>query len=410
MSKNKILIINHIFWPDNINTARHITELAEELSNRDWDVSVLVGNRDYRSNKKIGSKFQIRGNVKIFRVYIPKFSNKQNIGRLLTSFWLIFSFALKLPFLGKFNAIVLGSNPPFSFFLAPYIRLINRDTKILFWSFDLYPDAIYASKNGNVSFFGKLLNKATVFCYKRLDVLVDIGECMKHRLKSYVNNIYTVTLTPWSFVEQNVQDEIHKPTRQMLFGDAKLTLMYTGTIGHAHEFDNFLALARKLQKENASIAFCFAGFGKKIDELKSLCNSDDLNISFAEFVNSDKELNERLSSADLMMVSLRENWTGISVPSKFFTSIATGKPVLYSGAKDSAIESWISKYNLGFHLTNNNIDLISRKLIEISNNSYLINDIKNNCLQSYNSNFSKKHICDNWSTLIWNTINVDKSF
>jgi len=107
---------------------------------------------------------------------------------------------------------------------------------------------------------------------------------------------------------------------------------------------------------------------------------------------------------------LRENWTGISVPSKFFTSIATGKPVLYSGAKDSAIESWISKYNLGFHLTNDNIDLISRKLIEISNNSYLINDIKNNCLQSCNSTFSKKHICDNWSTLIWNTINVDKSF
>ncbi|NQV78637.1 MAG: glycosyltransferase family 4 protein [Lutibacter sp.] len=410
MSKNRILIVNHIFWPDNINTARHITELADELSYRSWNVSVLVGNRDYRSNEIIGSNFEKRAEVKISRVFIPKFSNKKNAGRLLTSLWLIFSFAFKLPFLGKFDAIVLGSNPPFSFFLAPYLKLINRNTKLFLWSFDLYPDAIYASKNANSIFFGKLLNKITVFCYKNLDVLVDIGPCMKYRLKKYVaNNITTETLTPWSFVEQTVKDEIHIPTRNMLFGEANLTLMYTGTIGHAHEFDNFLALARILQKKNASIAFCFAGFGKKINELKSLCNSNDINISFAEFVNSDKELNERLSSADIMMVSLKDNWSGISVPSKFFTSIGTGKPVLYSGAKDSAIESWIREYNLGFHLTKDNIDLVSIKLIDISNNSHLINDMKSNCLESYKNTFSKKYICDKWSTLIWNTIHIDKS-
>ena len=101
MKKNKILIVNHIFWPDNINTARHISELAEELSIRFWDVSVLVGNRDYRTNKIIGGKLEIWKNVKIFRVSIPKFNNKSNIGRLLTSFWLMFNFALKIPFIGK---------------------------------------------------------------------------------------------------------------------------------------------------------------------------------------------------------------------------------------------------------------------------------------------------------------------
>ena len=110
-----------------------------------------------------------------------------------------------------------------------------------------------------------------------------------------------------------------------------------------------------------------------------------------------------------MLVSLKDNWSGISVPSKFFSSFTTGKSLLYSGANDSAIESWISAYDLGFHLTKDNINLISKKLIDISNNSHLINDIKNNCLKSYNNTFSKKYICKKWSTLIWNTIHVDKS-
>jgi colanic acid biosynthesis glycosyl transferase WcaI len=326
---------------------------------------------------------------------------------LLTSFWLIFSFALKLPFIGKFDAIILGSNPPFSFFLIPFLKIIKRNSKILFWSFDLYPDGIYVSQIKTSKLLAKFLNYFTSKCYERLDVLVDIGDCMKNRLKSYVLNVATQTLTPWSFVEQNVSDAIHKSTREKLFGSSNLTLMYTGTIGHAHEFDNFLALARNLRLKKASVAFCFACFGKKNEELKSLCNSSDTNITFADFVNSDKELTERLSSADIMMVSLKTYWTGISVPSKFFTSIATGKPVLFSGSKDSSISSWVNNYNLGFNITNENIDLISEALIAISNDSQLIQKIKENCIDTYNKKFSKMIICDRWSTLLYETIQAE---
>ena len=48
---NKILIFNHIFWPDQINTARQISELSEELVARGWDVTAIVGNRNYVNHK-----------------------------------------------------------------------------------------------------------------------------------------------------------------------------------------------------------------------------------------------------------------------------------------------------------------------------------------------------------------------
>ena len=50
--KNKVLILNHVFWPDLINTARHISELSEELVVRGWDVTALITNRSYVDSSK----------------------------------------------------------------------------------------------------------------------------------------------------------------------------------------------------------------------------------------------------------------------------------------------------------------------------------------------------------------------
>ena len=91
--KNKLLILNHIFWPDKINTSRHISELAEELCNRGLDVSVIVGNRDYRTNEKFRSEESWNG-VRIYRVNVPVLFGNSWIQRMFTSGWLLISFSI----------------------------------------------------------------------------------------------------------------------------------------------------------------------------------------------------------------------------------------------------------------------------------------------------------------------------
>ena len=83
---------------------------------------------------------------------------------------------------------------------------------------------------------------------------------MKKVYEGYNKNIKKVTLLPWSFVEPKTIKNADTKTRDLLFKDSKLTLLYTGTIGNAHEFDLFLRLARYLRLKNASVGFCFAGF------------------------------------------------------------------------------------------------------------------------------------------------------
>jgi glycosyltransferase involved in cell wall biosynthesis len=403
--KNRILILNHIFWPDNINTARHISELAEELVDRGWDVTAIVGNRYYGNhNRKISPKKGVWNGVKYSRTYIPPFNQKKNIQRLLTSFWLIVSWMIKLPFIGKYDAIIIGTNPPFVYILVPFIKLFKKKTKVLMWGFDLYPEAIIVSKGKIFTYTGKLLQSIAKYCYCKLDVIVDIGPCMREIYLGYNHSAKEVTLPPWSFVEPKFILTPHLHTREKLFKNANLTLLYTGTIGNAHEFDNFLLLARELNKRKASVAFCFAGFGNRFEDLKSQINENDTNISIGGFVETDLELEERLSSADLMLISLKENWTGISVPSKFFSAIAIGKAVLFSGSEQSGLSIWTREYGLGFQINKNTIIDVANLLCDIANNPELISKMKENSFNAYKENFSKRVICDKWSLLLNQTI------
>lgn len=403
---NRILIFNHIFWPDKINTARHISELSEELVARGWDVTAIVGNRYYVNHKNtITPKQGVWNGVKYRRIYIPPFNQKKNIQRLLTSFWLILSWIVKLPFIGRYDAIIIGTNPPFVYLLVPFIKLFKRKTKILMWGFDLYPEAIIVSKGKSFSFSGKVLKSIAKFCYRKLDVIVDIGPCMRDIYRQYNHSAKEETLPPWSFVEPIEMLQPHIETRKKLFKNANLTLLYTGTIGNAHEFDNFLQLARELNKRNASVGFCFAGFGNRFEDLKSQVDENDTNISFGGFVETDQELEERLSSADLMLISLKDEWTGISVPSKYFSALAIGKAVLFSGSENSALSIWTKKYNLGFQLQKSNIAEIANVLCDIANNPEKISKMKENSFKTYQDYFSKKEICDKWSLLLKKTIN-----
>ena len=38
------------------------------------------------------------------------------------------------------------------------------------------------------------------------------------------------------------------------------------------------------------------------------------------------------------------------MPSKFFASLAVGRPVLYAGPAESEIARWIAEHDLGLHL------------------------------------------------------------
>src|ERR1700738_583559 len=93
----------------------------------------------------------------------------------------------------------------------------------------------------------------------------------------------------------------------------------------------------------------------------------DNNVTLCPFA-SQEHLEARLSAADILVVTLRDEWTGAVVPSKFFGALAAGRPVLFEGSDDCAIAQWIKEFGVGWVLTPASEEAIAKQLIEFCSN------------------------------------------
>ncbi len=404
-SNPSAIIMYHFFYPDDVVSARHFSDFAEELANRDWKVTVLTSNRYCRSpERKITVKEETWKGIRVIRLSRPGWDQANNISRILNSLWIMLAWALKLSDLPKADVVIIGSDPQFSQLLFPFVKLLARKSILVFWCYDLFPEAILA--NGETGLVRWAANKSKYFikkAYRPVDLLVDIGQCMRRRLDVYHPQAQCATLTPWALVEPNTIHEPDPTTRYELFGDTHVALLYSGNIGKAHDFEIFLQLARNVCNIDRKITFCFACRGNRFEELRKAIMPQDYNIRLASFAE-EAELEKRLNAADIHLLSLRSEWEGIVVPSKFFGSLAVGKPVIYSGPEGSSIGHWVKEFDVGLVLTRDNIHQIAKKLVEIARNPMVMEKWRENAIHSYHEYFSKKVVMDKWDDALRNLL------
>lgn len=395
------IVLYHFFYPDDVVSARHFSDFAEELVNRGWKVTALTSNRycRYPRRKIILDKENWKG-VEIIRISRPGWNQANIFLRVLNSLWMMIGWILKLLRMPKTDVVIIGSDPQLSQFIFPMLKLFKKQRFLVYWCYDLYPEAIIANgAKGITKYIAERLTSIIGKFYNSVDIVADLGSCMRKRLDNYNSKALHITLTPWALVEPNNLQKPDPEIRYELFGDAQLALLYSGNMGKAHDFSLFLELARKIYKENPRIIFCFACRGNRYEELRNAVKPDDYNVRFASFAD-ESELEKRLNSADIHLLSLRPEWEGIVVPSKFFGSLAVGKPLIYSGPEESAIAKWIREFNIGLVLTEDTLEKVKKELLEIVNQPQKLYIWRKNTSDAYNLYFSKKVVMNQWDKIL----------
>ena len=342
----RILLIYHFFHPDTVVSARLFSELATELVNAGHTVTVFTGNRRIRSTEKF-DPYEHWNGVDIMRFSRPNFSQSGNFRRLFNSLILqlkwLWGFRKRRR---EFDAVIVGTDPQFDYLMFPFLRMMNRKLKIVHWTFDIFPEAILVDSPLWMRALAKLTKPFIPWAYSKVDVMADIGGRMRERLLLYHHRAKCVTLTPWALAEPDRVPEPDREIRRELFGDAKIGLLYSGTVGYAHDLDPLIEFARECRRRGIDAAFCFAGYGNQFAVQCAGITPEDTNIRLAGFVPLE-DLEKRLAAADIHLISQRQGWEGIVVPSKFFGSLAIGRPVIFSGARSACIARWVEEERLG---------------------------------------------------------------
>jgi colanic acid biosynthesis glycosyl transferase WcaI len=389
----KILILYHFYEPDDVVSAVLFSGLGQGLAAQGLDVEVWPSNRScHHENQTYSLKSEKSGEVLIRRVWRPAFQQHRLMGRVLNALWVETSWFCRALFSKTPDMVIIGTDPIFSVLLVPFLKMRWPRVKIAHWCFDLYPEAavsegLVGEKSPLVRFLKSLLKGA----YAKCDLIADLGVCMKDRLSAY-SQTPTTTLTPWALEEPDKPLDFDPGERKLLFGESPLGLLYSGNLSHPNRFDLSLILVRRMK---VKVVLAFSARGSRWEELKASLVPEEPHIRLAAFAPFEK-LEARLSAPDVHLVSLKDSYTGVTVPSKFFGALAMGRPVLFEGSHASAIARWIEEYKIGWVLNEDNLSQTAEDLENFSRDEKRKTDMFRHCHEVYRDHFSKKSVLEGW--------------
>jgi colanic acid biosynthesis glycosyl transferase WcaI len=394
-----IFVLYHYLPPDDVVSAVHFGDLCVGLAERGWQVSgfpTVWGCRDESVRYASRDTWQ---NVRMCRLWRPRFRQSSGMGRLLNAMWMILRWSLlALRPKGRPDILLIGTDPILSVLVARFWKIVSPRTKIVHWCFDLYPEAAIA--DGLLAadgWFARLLDRLLRPAYRACSAIVDIGSCMRHLLSKYPSAAKRMTRVPWALEEPDAPFAIDPAERAEVFGNTPLALLYSGSFGRAHSYRELLHLIERLAPSGAKLVFSVRG--NREAELRKAVAEQGLDIRFVPFANEDR-LAARLSCPDVHVVSLRPEWTGMVVPSKFFGALSAGRPVLFAGSQESALGQWIRDYRVGWVLTPENVEEVASQLIRYAGAPEEQVAMQENCFRIYQRHFSRRIQIEEWHSML----------
>lgn len=306
-------------------------DVAEELAKRGIAVTVCCGGGSYDGTE--GDQSVAIAGVRVASPRLPGWVERR---RLLSwvAFWLWFGIWLPR-YGGRFQKIVLLTDPPFLPFWARMWARRIRGAEVVWWTMDLYPEALFAA--GRVArdgLAGQLLRFVNELGIRRVDLVVSLSVLQLATVEGYsaFTDLHRSTvIPPWDVRRnQRVQEDENRLAHEMSWVGKRIVL-YAGNLGEAHDVTDLVAAARLLRERgDQSWRFVFAVRGSRTGAL-SRAAEDLPNVEIHDYFPPDRT-EELLSAADVHVVSIRPEWASVLVPSKLYGAAATGSPVLFLGA------------------------------------------------------------------------------
>ena len=394
-TRPSIAVLYQFFPPDDVVSAVLFGDLCSGLAERGWQVSAFPcvwGCRD--ESIRFAPSEDWKG-ISMHRLWRPRFRQSSGAGRLLNAAWMIARWSLLAITLRPHpDVLLVGTDPILSVLVARSWRLFSPRTKIAHWCFDLYPEAAIADgllpPQGLLArVFSGLMRSA----YRRCSLIADLGPCMRRMLLRYPSTAKRETRVPWALEEEDAPLPAAASERADLFGEAPLALLYSGSFGRAHSYEEVLSLAELLHPHGGKLVFSVRG--NREAELRQAAQERSAEIQFVPFAPPGR-LRDRLACADVHVVTLRPAWTGMVVPSKFFGALSAGRPVLFAGSPESSLAQWICEFQVGWVLTKENLHQVSELLLDYANSPQQIDAMQHRCLATYRSEFCRRVQIDQW--------------
>ncbi|MFV0318201.1 MAG: glycosyltransferase family 4 protein [Microthrixaceae bacterium] len=185
------------------------------------------------------------------------------------------------------------------------------------------------------------------FLYRRADAVTVLSEDLRDNVAAKLGGRDTskVRVIP-NFVDTQ---RIHPADRMTSYRDEyglgeRTVVMYAGNVGLSQSLDLVVEAARRF-KGRDDVCFVINGGGSALEDLRASAAGLD-NLRFIEMQPRDR-LPEVLASGDIHLIPLKAGLARSSVPSKLYSILAAGRPVLASVDSGTEVERTVRSADAG---------------------------------------------------------------
>lgn len=359
----KVLLLNEFFYPDNQGgTGTATSDIAGRLTKTHGaDVTVVTSRFAYRHPNDRYAPKDRWGTIDIHRVASPNWSREKPKKRFVGNLAFALASAWRAIWLPKPD-VVLVTTAPLTLPIAARILKTFRGVPYAYLIYDLDPDRTVAlDVEPETSKNVQLLRKWQSAWLKDSKRVIAIGRCMKDHL------VRTYGLPPEQVAVVEVgadPDTVKRQGKETLFrkknGIEGFVVMYSGNFGKYHDFDTILDAAEALLPIRNDVTFVLVGGGAKRDYVEEQAKARNLtNVRVFPFV-PEEEFSDLLASADMTVVTLEPGMEGLCVPSKFYSFLSSGRPVIALMRAGTEVALVVEEANVGYRIDIGD----SQKLVE----------------------------------------------
>ena len=360
--KKKILIHTLIFSPDGVSTAYLYNDIALAFQKNGWDVVVLSTTPHFNVVEEQLAEQPMKWGVwglykkssfKGISVYhVPQKKFKSTLLRLVGFvYWHIMSFLMAL-FMKNID-VILSPSPPLTIG-----RLNNwlgklKGCKVVYNVQEIYPDIL---NKPETSLVHRYLRSMERMVYNQSDAVTTIDQIFYDTIVDRFEDRSKLHIIP-NFVDIDLYKSgvsTAELDKSLFPENENIKLLYAGNIGWAQDWKPLVKLAEKTR--NLPVEYFLIGMGKMrswVEEQKQTLGLDKLHILDYQPRHLMPAI---LAYSDLQYIFMTPESEGMGFPSKVYTIMACGRPLLVCSGENTPIVNFLKPIGCAKLITDHDLD------------------------------------------------------
>ena len=350
----RLLVITPHFTPDTAPTGVVVTALVEEWCRLGHHAHVVTALPWYQEHRVADgwtgrlARHGHHGTATVTRLH-PFPVRKDHTGRRAAAFgaFTVLAAVTAAATRGPFDVVVAVS-PPITLAFAARLAALSHGCPMVLNVQDVFPDVAVTVGALNSRQLIGLARRLERIAYRATDAVTVLSTDLQDNITTKVAGLSRppIVETIPNFVDtDNLRplDRLTEYRREHRLGN-RTVVMYAGNLGYSQSLYLLVEAARRHQNRD-DLVYVINGGGVRAEEIAAEAGGlqNLIVIGYQPF----ERLAEVLATGDIHVVPLRTGLASASVPSKAYSTMAAGRPIIASVDQDTEVALMVANADAG---------------------------------------------------------------